>query len=400
MKVKNYIGLGMAAAVLAVAGAVPAAAQNSNCDDVTGYTESYKKIVANYDKGAAGLKVAVDTGKEYLEKYGSCTGAEGADHPAKAGVDWVKASLPGWEKTLSDGQKSAQIEELYKKYAAELAASKWNEASATSKQLLAVFPQDKNLNVIIPLASMGLYESYKKNDAFVDQAIQNAKLAIDKMKAGEVALNNYYGIAPYAYGNKDDAMSEMKYILGYLLYEKKGDKKAGLNYFYDVANNPGRNKGEPRMFVTIGLYYLDQAKKVGDEILPLVTELNAATTTPERKIELDKMIKAKEAYYQAWEERALDAFGRAHKNAKDTTPAEKAYRQNIYDQIAKIYESRFGKKDGIDSWLSTAVAKPMPNPTTDVTPVVETDAATTTTTTSSVAAPAAGAAKTATVTKP
>lgn len=381
---KKSLGLGMMLAAFAIAGAVPAFAQG--CDDVTGYTDLYNKILENYQKPDIATKeLTVATSKEYLEKFGSCPAAsDGTAHPAKAGVDWVKVQLPGWEQSLKALKDGAIIEKLYAKYVAELGASKWDEAIATSKELLAVFPQDKNLNIIIPLASIGLYESYKKNDKFVDVSIQNAKIALDKMKAGEVALKDYYGIAPYIYGNKADAMSEMKFILGYMAYEKKNDQKGGLAYFYDVANSPGLKKTDPRMFVTVGLYALDQAKPVVAELTALATKLNAADeeikkpeTTEERKkelsqqkIDLDKQIIAKEGYLKAWEERALDGFVRAYKNAKDVTPAEKEYRQNIYKQITQIYESRFPtNKAGLDSYIASTVAKPMVNPTTDITPV-------------------------------
>lgn len=382
---KKFLGLGMMLAAFVIAGAIPAFAQG--CDDVTGYTDTYNKILENYQKpDLAAKELTVATAKEYLEKFGSCPAAsDGTAHPAKAGVDWVKVQLPGWEKGLKAQKDGAIIEKLYAKYVAELKASKWDEAITTSKELLAIFPSDKNLNIIIPLASIGLYESYKKNDKYVDVSIQNAKIALDKMKAGEVALKDYYGIAPYIYGNKDDAMSEMKFILGYMAYEKKGDKKGGAAHFYDVANSPGRNKTEPRLFVMLGLYALDQAKPVVAELTELSTKLNAADeeikkpeTTEERKkelsqlkIDLDKQIKVKEGYLKAWEERALDGFVRAYKNAKDVTPAEKEYRKTIYGQIQTIYKSFAGpdKIASVDAYIASAFAKPMPNPTSDVTPV-------------------------------
>lgn len=380
---KKFLGLGMMLAAIALAGAVPAFAQG--CDDVNGYTDLYNKILENYQKpDLATRKLTVATAKEYLEKFGSCPAAsDGTDHPAKAGIDWVKIQLPGWEKRIKDIEIADKIEKLYAKYVAELAARKWDDAIATSKELLAVFPSDKSLNIYVPLASIGLYESYNKNDKYVDVSIQNAKIVLDKYKANEESLKGSNGISPYAYASKADAISEMKFILGYMLYNKKGDKKGGLTYFYEVANSPGLKQTDPQMFVTMGIYALDQAKPVVAELTALAQKLNAADeeikkaeTTEERKkelsqlkIDLDKQITAKEGYLKAWEERALDGFVRAYKNAKDVTPAEKAYRQNIYKQIAQIYESMSDGKKDVDSYIASTAAKPMVNPTTDVTPV-------------------------------
>jgi hypothetical protein len=242
------------------------------------------------------------------------------------------------------------------------------------------------------MASLGLYESYKKNDKYVDVSIQNAKLALDKMNAGEASLNGTYGIPPYAYGNKDDATSEMKYILGYLLYSKKGDKKGGLTYLYDVAQSPGLKKTEPRLFTTVAAYYIEQGEKVGaelktlqDKIIAADVEIKKEGTTPERitelnkeKIETNNQIVAKEPYYLAWAERAIDAYGRAINSTKGTTPADKKYRDALYEAAKAIYVKRFEKPDGLDSYIATALAKPMPNPTSDVTPVVEASTETTT----------------------
>jgi hypothetical protein len=223
---KKFLGLGMMVGAFAIAGATSTYAQG--CDDVDGYTNSYKKILDNYQKPEiASLELVVATSKEYLEKFGSCPAAsDGTEHPAKAGVDWVKIQLPVWEKNLKARKDGARIEVLYAKYVGELGAKKWDDAIATSKELLTIFPADKSLNIYIPLASIGLYESFNKNDKYVDVSIQNAKIVLDKYKANEESLKNSHGVAPYSYATKVDAVSEMKFILGYMLYNKKVIRRA------------------------------------------------------------------------------------------------------------------------------------------------------------------------------
>ena len=403
---KKFLGLGMMLAAFAIAGAVPAFAQG--CDDVAGYTDSYTKITEGYAKNdeifkrtkkgdLATLKMMVSTGKDYLQKFGDCPATKDANgneiaHPAKQGVDWVKVQLPAWEKAVIEIARADDIDRLYKKYVGELGAKNWDGAIATSKELLAIFPADKSLNIYIPMAALGLYESYNKNDKFVDASIQNAKLVLDKIKGGEVALGDYWGIAPYNYGNKDDTVSEMKFILGYLLTTKKADKKGGLTYLYEVAQSPGRNKTEPRLFTTFAAYYVEQGEKVGaelkalqDKIIAADVEIKKEGTTPERitelnklKIETNNQIVAKEPYYLAWAERAIDAYGRAISSTKGTTPAHKKYRDDLYEVIKGIYAKRFPTMDGIDAFIAKSIAQPLPNPTTDVTPVAAPAAETTT----------------------
>jgi hypothetical protein len=388
-KAKKFLGIGMVLAAFVFAGSTTAAAQAA-CDDVDGYTALYNKMLEVYAKtdDLAAMKSAATFGKEYLEKYGTC-------EPTKEVADWVKAQMPTWEKRIKDIEADSKVKALDAKFTAGLKASNWDDAFAAGRELSTMFP-DKSLNIVIPLGAVGLYESYKKNPKYADESLRFAKLAVEKMKAGEASINNQFGVFPYAYGNKEDAMSEMTYAIAHITYHDKGDKKAALPYYYEVAQMAGRNKTEPRVFVTVGGYYLDEAKKIADQIQPMVTEYNAEATTVERKIELDKEIKAKEAVYKAYEERALDAFGRAHKVAKDGTAAEKQYRATLYKTLQDIYKSRFGKTDGMDSWIATTVAKPLPNPNSEVTPVADpTEADTTTSST----APA-GNGKTATVAKP
>jgi hypothetical protein len=93
----------------------------------------------------------------------------------------------------------------------------------------------------------------------------------------------------------------------------------------------------------------------------------------------------------------MDALGRAYKKAEK--PADKSLKDSLYKQIQVLYERRFPeKKDGLDTYISSTVAKPMPNPTTPVTPVVDPEPTTTTTTTTS--APAGAKPAAAAVTKP
>lgn len=101
----------------------------------------------------------------------------------------------------------------------------------------------------------------------------------------------------------------------------------------------------------------------------------------------DAQIKAKEALYNGYVERAMDALARAYKAAKDTTPAEKTYKDALYKDLTALYNRRFPTKPtGLNDWVSTATAKPLPDPTSTVEPISD-EPATTTTTVNTTAAP-------------
>ena len=91
----------------------------------------------------------------------------------------------------------------------------------------------------------------------------------------------------------------------------------------------------------------------------------------------------------------MDSYARAHKayGAK-TDNYSKTRKDEVYKELQALYKRRFDKDAGLDTYMATTVAKPLPNPTTEVTPVVESDAPAATSTTGGASAAAN------TVTKP
>jgi hypothetical protein len=92
----------------------------------------------------------------------------------------------------------------------------------------------------------------------------------------------------------------------------------------------------------------------------------------------------------------MEYYSRAYRLAKSGTPTEKAYKDSLYKDLTILYKGRFNKEDGLDAYIASAASKPLPNPTTPVTPVIDPDPTTTDTSTS---APAS-AKPAAVVTKP
>ena len=130
-----------------------------------------------------------------------------------------------------------------------------------------------------------------------------------------------------------------------------------------------------------------------------IAEQQAAGTSEERKLALEEEIKQQVALFNGYNERILDAYGRAYKVTKDT-PANKAYRDNLYKIMQDVYKRRFDKETGLDAYIASTTAKPFPNQTNEVQPVSTPDPTTTNTTTSGAAAQPAASGKTAVTTKP
>lgn len=363
------------ATVFAGLGATAAFAQDA-CADVDGQTALYTKVTGNYlSKTVEGKKAALEASKQFLEKYGSCTAL-------KDQIDFVKSQLARLEGLIAKQIEQETLGAFFKRYDAGISGKNYDEAYAAGREILTKQPE--NLNVMVPLGVIGLYESYNKNYKYNDDTLRYARKALDMLKSGaQLTKTNKSGVPTVGVFQfeypKEDAIAELTYALAYINYYGKNDKKAALPYYYEVSQN-GRYKTDPRVYATIGSYYIEDASKLGQEIAGLIAKQKAAATDDE-KAALDTEIKAKVALFNGYAERSLDAYSRAYKNAKDDTPANKTYKAELYKILQDIYKRRFDKVDGLDAYVAETVAKPLPNPTTEVTPVTEPEPAKTTSST-------------------
>ncbi len=400
---------GLAVMLSAVIGfsAASAAAQNA-CEDADAITALDAKIRENYPKIDT-REVAVTAGKEFLEKYGEC-------EPTKDFVAWLKPQLPKWEQQVADYKvyqwRAPRVKKFDDSIQAGRTSGNYDDAYSAGAELIQKYPD--NMNFILPLGLIGLSESYKNNFKYNDQTVRYAQMALAKFKSGAAVESKkdkdgkplldkggkeLYG--PFQFErNKEDAMSELTYALAYINYHAKKDKKAGLPYYYEVSQMPGLYKEEPRLYATIGSYYVEESDPIRKEVVDLINKQKAATTDEEKE-KLEGEIKAKVALLNGYTERALDAFGRAYKFADEKIPAEKTLKAEVYKTLQGLYERRFEKKDGLDQWIATSVAKPLPNPTSEVAPVSDPEPAKTTTSTAPVTtAPAPNGKTTASATTP
>ena len=338
-------------------------------------TSLYEKFVATYAKkppAKVDKEAAIQTGKQFLEKYGACANW-------KEQVDFINPWIPKLEKAIVDIDNAA----LFTRFDAAVKADNAEEIYAAGKLILAKQPE--NLNIVVPLGVAGMREIPKKNFKFNDDTLRHASMALSAIKGGAAFPKKdkngvpVIGAFQYEY-NRDNAISQLTYVLGYVNYFGKNDKKAAMPYFYEALQLPGPHKDSAFVYNAIGDYYTEAAAPLGLEIGKLIGDLQKATDEAE-KIRLNELIKPKVALFNGYTERAMDAIGRAHKMAKSDTPALKTFKEGLYKRLQDLYKLRFDKLDGMDAWIATTTAKPLPNPTSEVTPVADPEPTTTTTST-------------------
>jgi hypothetical protein len=382
--------LGFMMTAFTAVGATVVSAQDV-CAEVEAKQALYKQITDNYAGTAEKKKTAIEAGKQYVSKYGAC-----ADD--KEIVSYINKSILPMEADLIKAEEAGKKGALYTKFDSEIKASNTAGILESGKKILDREPEF--LDVIIALASAGFDQTIANPpvDTYNNDVINYSKSAIEKIEAGKTSTTGNYGVLQYSYKTKDytdgktNALGLMNYNIGYIIYYRQGKdnpakKKEALPYFYKATQYNSFSKNNPEIYRTIGAWYLEEAIRIDGQREAVVKA--AGNKDTEESLNLLGLQKG-------YADRAIDAYARAYKLAgANKDPKNKAYTDALYTKLKELYAFRYdGKTEGIDTFVATVMSKPMPDPTTDVTPVKE--AAPVTTSTTSTAAP--GATKSSTMT--
>lgn len=365
----RFVKMGLVVSALAVVGATAALAQDP-CADSAGQTALDAKFRENYDKDLAKRKIAVQAGKEFLEKYGTCA-------PAQEFSDYLKTAVPQIEEGIKKEEALNAAKALYGRFDKAVVAKNWDEAFASVREIAAQYP-DNSLDQIITVASIGYDQAYAKNNKYNDETLRLAKQAISMIESGKTSKR--YGLfGTWEYKTKENALGWMNLTVGYITYYANKNKKDALPYLYKASQATSDTKSNPLVFEAIGGFYFDEVSKLAEEVKTMIAD-QKDTDPDDVKAKKEADIKAKIALLNGYAERAIDAYARAHKVTKDTPAEVKAYKDGLYKTIQSLYNVRFAKTDGVDAFIASLVSRPMPDPTSTVAPIIEEPKATDTTT--------------------
>jgi hypothetical protein len=370
------LNLAVLLAALTVAGAIAAFAQDP-CSDTAGQDALSNKVRELFPKTDLPSQSAkIEAGKQFIEKYGACDSA-------KEFAEYLKTNVPKWEAKLKTDTAKAAQDPLIKKFNAGLTSKNWDDVYAAGKELIAQWPDDFRAAELV-LGSIGLDETAKtpRVTKWNDDTLTYARMSIADLESGKTFKT--FGVNPFTYKNKDDALGWMNYTVGYIMAVDKNDKKNAVNYLYKATQLNSDTASNPVVYETIGLYYFDEVNKLADDVKAKIATQSDTDTEDVKKQKIEA-IKAAVAQVNGASERALDVFARAYKFApKDEK--NKAYRDRLYKNLQDVYKVRFGKPDGLDAWIANATSKPFPNPSSPITPVYDPEPTAPATTTSGSAA--------------
>ena len=385
----RFLSTGVMTAAVLAAGATLGYGQDvpASCADVDGHNALYTKFTEIYaKKSLAEMETALATGKEYLEKYGSC-------EAFAEQVGFVKPHVARIEKAIPAAREGETLKPHFAKFDAGLKAGNADEVLAAGKEIMNVRKDD--MNIAFTMAVLSAEKSTPENKfKYADDSVRLSSTVLSRLKSGWAfdrkytegpkKGSEYVGVGIYNRDNREAAIAELTYNIAYQSYYGKKDAKTALPLYYELSQS-SVSKNDPRVYGAIGDFYVAEGAPIGEEIAKLIQQIKDSTDD-KAKADLDTQVKAKIALFNGYTERALDAYSRAHSVAKAGP-----YKDNLYKIMQGLYKRRFDKDTGLDAFVSSTLAKPFPNPTTPVTPVADPEPTTTTTTNTTTSAPATAA---------
>lgn len=383
-RIFRYANIAVLIAAFIVLGAVagfgqdPAPTTKDACSDAEGQTALSDKVRELFQKpDLDSLKLRIDTGKQFLDKYGACP-------PAEEFSTYLKTNTPKWEKTYADKKAAAEEKALTDPFDAALKAKNFDDVYNYGKQILVKYP-DKYRTVEIVLGAVGGDEAFfKGNNKYADDTLKFASQSIADLEAGKSFLIgdkpryglSLKGVYNFEFSSKDDALGWLNLYIGYITNIVKKDKAGSLSYLYKATQAASESKTKPAPYALIGHYYIAEGDKLSGELKVMLKELNESKEAEDVIKQKLQVYKAKEALFNGTNERAVDAFARALSRITDAT-----YKAEIKKALDFSYDRRFGKMDGLDAWVANAQKQPFVDPTTPVTPVFDPEPAAPATTT-------------------
>jgi len=335
---KNALRL-LALAALATVFALPASAQtpaaapaaSGPCTEAEAKAALYGKFRENFNKTPELQKVAYESGKEYLSKYGACT--DPADKQITAYIqNWVGK----YEKAVVEFNCTKAVNETPA------------QAFQACRDLIAANPD--NLKYRLALVHAGIKNNLAGNKSLNAQAAAEARTALQLIEQGKTAD------AWIPFANQQDAPAGLRYYLAAWSFDTA--PKESVTQLIQVAQSNSTFSKEPATYQLLGAAY------VNSEFNPLADEYKrlyeGKEETPESAALLSRI--------NAVTDRIIDAYARAValSNGK---PNYAQINTQAKGALATFYKLRHDNSEaGMSELVANVLSKPLPLPGQDPAP--------------------------------
>ena len=323
------------------------------------------------DNRTTNRDVAYQTAKEYLAK---CSSDPGAADFVKYLQTWVQ-KYDDAKKIEEEGRQVTAIAEACSKpiQAAGKAQTPADKAKfgsdifAGCQQFASKMPNNA-YPVLVPIDyGFVMATSNPPVNNYNDQTIALAKQAIQKIESNSLGDVKWLD---YQYKSKDDALAWMNYIIGTItFYNLNGKEADAVPYFYKSLqyDSPDiKKKFQP--YYALGFNYRTQYNKAVQDFQTKYANVTDPTEEFKRDLGIQKALM----------DRAIDAFARAYKAAADAKVSAAVLETRKKD-LEQMYKIRFKDQPlNINEVVANTASKPLPDPMSPVTPVIEETPTTTT----------------------
>jgi hypothetical protein len=319
------------AALAQDAAAGGAAVQAGPCGEVDAKAALYGKFRETFKGTPDQQKVAYESGKEYLSKYGACTGE--SDKPIIAYVqNWV-----------------TKYEIAVRNFNCTDAFNKKDYARTFEACRLVVNAEPENLDAVLLMARAG-YANVTlptPNTALNAEALRVARQAISMIEAQK---------AP----TKWDPFPTKEEALGFLYYEqgvlsRESDPATASAAFIKAAQSSSTFKKESSTYTYLAnIYETTELKKL---IEAYTVAFPAGVPIPdEKKAQSDQMF----LQISKVQDRIIDAYARAAAILNADPKADPARKTAVMKQLTAYYKQRHeDKEDGLQQLIAGVLNTPL-----------------------------------------
>lgn len=296
-------------------------AANAQCD-TEALTATYQKFLENHKGTPEQKKAANETAKEYLSKFGECTGEEEKK---------ITAFIRDWQTKFEAGQTAGRIETDCKTAVDKTPA----KAFQLCQPLLAKDPENLRTHLLLSLA--GLKTASDKS--LRDQTVKITRKTLDLINSGKTVDNWILG------PNKEETVATLEFYSATLTFDTTPADTATA--MLNLAKGTTTFSKNPSTFLYLGRA-LD--KDIDKQLAEYKTKCTESTPDCD----------AAYAKIEASIDRVIDAFARAVALSANK-PENAAVATEAKAALTTRYKQRHEDSDaGLDKFVAEVLAKPIP----------------------------------------
>jgi len=313
------------------AAATPAAQAGPCTTEADAKAALYKKFLDNYKGTPDQQKVAADTGREYLSKYGACT---------DEGDRKIAAFIQSWV---------GKYEVAVRNFNCTDAFNKKDYARTFDACRVVLNAEPENIDTVLLLARAGYANasSTTANESLNPEALRMARRAVELIEAGKAPTK----WDPFP--SKDEALGFLYYAQG--VFAQKSDPTASTAAFIKAAQSSSTFKNEASTYTYLASIYEK------NELLKLVNDYKAAfppgqPIPDEKKAQYDEMVKQINKVL----DRLIDTYARAASILNSDPKANPQVKQGVMNALTGYYKQRQeDKTDGLNELIAGIMSKPL-----------------------------------------